>query len=283
MKSNNTKNDKEPNSNCTKANIYKEIKNFFIYNKGKAFSIFTALGLIAALLFPLIDIEKSSSIPNEFHDSIIQIINGDNNTMIQYKKTDSQIEIVDITIEESNEFPMLDIKLRNSGDTVAYLYKIEVVMDDFFQMYNIYKNGYMMMEPSHNYDMMLTEKDVQSLDISQVIPGNDADRFTITLATNTGDEPEVPAICTFSIKLYYNDNQYIESKTMTIPINDPQRYSSIYTYSTDDNLAYQNYKNLCRINEYISIKSTYFNKIFESYEENKKDFIPTEYEDKHQD
>lgn len=249
--------------------------NFFYNNKGKAFRTLTALGLVVAIVFPTVDFVVSNfsqeQPPISFNGSIDSVITGDYNTIIQYKKSDSIVELVDISIVEDGEFPVLDIKLRNSGDTIAFLYKLEVNMIDYFQMNNIHVEHYYPEEPSYNYDIVLTDESIQTFNISQVIPGNDVDRFTVTLATTTGD-PYVPAICAFSIRLYYNSEEYVESGYMVIPISNPSRIAAKYVSHTDFQLAYDNYINLRRLNEYDAIKSDWFIKIYNSYDENKDDF-----------
>lgn len=258
------------NEKRIKVRFLSALKNFFLYNNGKIFHCLVALGLIVALVVPIIELAMGTSPTDE---SIINIITGNHNTVIYYKRTDSILEIVNVSIKEDGEFPMLDIKLRNSGDVVAYLYKMEIVMKDYFQMYNIYQSFYSPAEPSCNYDFVVANNKMQSFDVSQKILGNDTDRFTVTLSTTTG-EPDCAAICTFFIRLYYNnDNQYVESGYMTIPINSAARYSGAYIAAVDLELAYQNYVNLCRINKYDAVKSVHFKKIFESYEKNKNSFI----------
>lgn len=261
--------------NDVKIRIIAAIDNFF-NNRGKAFRILTALGLIATIVFPIINFAISYFSEDQakvsIDGTIDNVIIGDYNTIIQYGKTDSIVELVDISIKEDGEFPVLDVKLRNSGDTIAFLHKLEVNMVEYFQMNNIHIEFYSPVEPSQNYDIVLTSDEVQTFDISQAIPGNDIDRFTVTLATTTGD-PYVPAICVFSIRLYYNSEDYVESGRMVIPITNPYRIEGRFISHTDMELAYENYTNLCRINEYDAIKSKIFTEIYNSYEENKDDFM----------
>lgn len=250
------------------------LRNFFYHNKGKAFRILTSIGLIAAIAFPTINLIKSASDkgnPIVNSDNIENIIIGDYNTVIQYKKTDSIIELVDVSILEDGEFPVLDVKLRNSGDTIAFFYKMQFDMIEYYQMKNIHVEHYLPAEPSTNYDIILTDDSIQCFDISQKLPGNDIDRFTVTLATATGD-PYVPAICVFSIRLYYNDEEYVESGNMVVPISNSARIEGKYGSYTDMQLAYENYINLIRINKYDAVKSDRFTKILNSYEENKDVF-----------
>lgn len=251
------------------------ISNFFIHNRGKVYRILAALGVIASVLFPLLECFDTSGSDNPStiieNNNIENVVIGDSNTIIQYKRTDSIIELVDLSIIEDGEFPVLDIKLRNSGDTVAYLYKLEVNMIDYFQMHNIYDEYHSYVEPSSNYDIILTERATQDFTISQKIPANDVDRFTVSMATTTGD-PYFPAICVFSIRLYYNNDGYVESTAMIIPVGNPKRIGGKFIASTNNELAYKNYQNLIRINDYDAVKSDHFTKILQSYVQNKDVF-----------
>lgn len=252
------------------------VHNYFIENKGKPYKIIVAISLIVAIIAGIVTILDPSHTQtnNIYSNNYIESVTAENfNTIIEYKKTDSIVELINVTIDETERFPKLDIKLRNSGDLVAYLYKLEIDMAEYFQL-NEYRNiDCLPAEPSKNYDIMLTEEKKQSFDISQKIPGNDVDRFTVSLATDTGSA-YIPAICVFSFRLYFNNEEYVESGYIVIPITNPKELNGFYVSSIDYDLAYDNYINLKRINEIDAIKSESFIKILESYEENKESFSP---------
>ena len=254
-------------------NVKKELKKFFFKNKGKLFCIVVAIGTIFAVILPLLDIIKKNNIV-EINDSKVISIDGDGNTIIvEYERTDANVEIVDLKINEDGEFPILDIKVRNKGDFIAYLHTVKIYMLNYFQMENIHNESYYEVEPSSNYDIVLSNEDEQIFDISQAVPQNGVDRFTITLATNTGD-PGLPAICYFYAELIYNENDIITTSKMIIPINNGRRIAAKYVGDMNYENAKKNYEELLKIDNYTdAVKSNLFNSILESYKENEDDFI----------
>lgn len=204
---------------------------------------------------------------------IKDVVRIENDFSVICTETGASVGIVDVSIKHNMEFPLLDIKLRNTGKEVVFLFKLEIRMVDYYQLENIHHEEYKLIRPSANYNIMLTEAALQVFDISQKIDANDVDRFTVTMATRTG-EPMIPAICTFNARLYYNDNEhFVETTALTVVINNPYRIGGKYVIDTDMGRARRNYQNLKRINEIPSVKSTIFCSILESYEKNKKDFL----------
>ena len=160
----------------------------------------------------------------------------------------------------------------NKGDFIAYLHTVKVYMLDYFQMENIYYESYYEVEPSKNYDILLSSEKEQEFDISQTVPENDVERFTVTLATNTGDLG-FPAICFFYVELLYNEES-VTSSNMIIPINNGRRIDGKYVSDMNFENAKTNYENLLKFDKYLNaVKSNSFSLILESYRENKDDFM----------
>lgn len=240
--------------------IREEVKNFFIYNKGKLFCLFMAISIIVTII-------------NPFTDNIISTFRLHN------PYSDSEVKIVDISVSEDILLPVIDIKLRNTGQAVAYINKMEIIMKDFTILNNIYGEDKInslnsKIEYEGLYDIMLTSDELQSYSLSQKIPGNDVDRFALTVYT--ADEiQERSTICTFKIKLYYNeDNQCIESDYITL-VTDYRGsfYYKKYSDYANKEFSIQNYNNLSRINKYKSVKSDEFQKLYKSYKNHRDDFL----------
>lgn len=235
--------------NSFKTELFNELKNFFLHNNGKLFTALLAISLILSILATTLSISS-------------------------YIHPDSQLSIVDISINDEYPFPMIDIKLRNTKEKIVYMNKMEIIMIDYTILEPIYESEnalYSRIEASYFYDVLLSSEKSQIFNISQAIPENDVDRFEICLAT-APEYSEYPVICTFAIRLYYNeDNQYIESDYLTAVTNAVD-YST-YTPSAFLEPATKNYEKLCKINSYQSIKSSKFKDLYKSYQKNKNDFL----------
>ncbi len=94
--------------------IKTELKKFFFDNKGKFYCMVVAVGAILVIFTFVLN-------------------------FIPVNK-EAKIELVDATIDEDGKFSSIDIKVRNSGDSVAYLYRVRINLLDRFQMNEIYYN-----------------------------------------------------------------------------------------------------------------------------------------------
>ena len=102
---------------------------------------------------------------------------------------------------------------------------------------------------------------------------NDVDRFTITLATNSGD-PDLPAICYFYVELFYNEEDVVTTSRMIIPINNGRKIASKYVSHMNYENAKINYDSLLKFDSYTdAVKSNSFKLILESYKDNEDDFV----------
>lgn len=93
------------------ATIITELKKFFFDNKGKFYCMVVAVGAILVIFTFVLN-------------------------FFQINKK-AKIELVDASIYEDGDSPSIDIKVRNSGDSVAYLYCVKVYVLDSFQMREI--------------------------------------------------------------------------------------------------------------------------------------------------
>lgn len=94
--------------------IKKELKDFFFDNKGKFYCMVVAIGAILVIITFILNFCEIN------------------------KK--AKIELVDTSIIEDGDSTSIDIKVRNTGDSVAYLYCVKVYVLDSFQMREIYND-----------------------------------------------------------------------------------------------------------------------------------------------
>lgn len=89
-------------------------------------------------------------------------------TNLTEEKQQSNIKIVDISLNEDKEF-IVDIKLRNIGDQVAYIKEISFDILDYYNMINPQMTHYRLVESSHTYDVVLGKEKQQVFNVSQSI------------------------------------------------------------------------------------------------------------------
>ncbi|MDF2545787.1 MAG: hypothetical protein K0R93_685 [Anaerosolibacter sp.] len=210
------------------------------------------------------------------------VINGMNNTINNTvnnynsnTKKEADVRIIDIVIDSDSDerYPVLDVKLRNAGDEVAFLKKVSFNISDYFEMINPQITHFERIEATHTYDILLSGLDNKVYSLSQSILPNGVDRFRIRLANTFGD-PIMPAIYKFSISILYNENNLcVKSEDMIIPIPSTEACNGYYVSDLSRENAKINYQNLKRFNRDTSLKSEHFQDIFDSYQKNESDFL----------
>lgn len=237
--------------------LIKDIKNLFTKNTGKLFCIITAIALIIGVLNPIIE-------------KIIDLYK------IEHPYTASKLEIADISVKYELLIPVIDIKIRNIGETVAFIHHVKILVTERVNLLPIYDtndNGsHSRIEYTGFYDINLSEHTTLS-NLSQKIDGNDVDRFALKIAASEKLEC-YSTICTFKIIMYYNENQCIESEPLTIAFDyTSSLYDNKYANLIDKEILKENYAILDRIYKYDSIKSNEFIELYYSYKNNQKDFF----------
>jgi hypothetical protein len=116
---------------------------------------------------------QNTPIPSvTLHDvSSNQVVVGTNNNVECYlqPKEDSYIEIVDVDFDINKDGYYLDIKLRNSGDKIAFIKKIIFNMHDVFAMPNPQITQYSLVLPTATYDIVLNGEKQQAFSLSQSV------------------------------------------------------------------------------------------------------------------
>ena len=98
---------------------------------------------------------------------------------------DSDLELVDASLEEAEEATTLDIKVRNTGEKVAYLKEADFNVEKVWEL-----RSPVVPDPapvSRNYDVALSPNGApytRTERLSQSIEPNKVDRFTFTLSLN---------------------------------------------------------------------------------------------------
>ena len=188
------------------------------------------------------------------------------------EKQRSNIKIVDISLNEDGEF-IVDIKLRNIGEEVAFIKEISFDVLDYYNMLNPQMTQYQLVKSSNIYDVVLVEERRQVFKVSQSIRPNEVDRFQIKVASSIA-EPRMVTIYYLSLSIIYDeDNKAARSEKYLWAVPSIGKYAGYYISHTDMEIAKKNYLELKKMDRYDAIKSKHFINIFKSYEDNKPDFL----------
>ncbi len=128
---------------------------------------FGILCLVIIILFAISAVTKESAV---------------NHTSIPI---DAKLELADTSItEQPDDFPLLDIKLRNVGDKIAFLKKAVFHVTDVYNLEDPFFYVETHIDPSWNYNIELPLNNhpyTKEVELSQAIGANDIDRFTFSL------------------------------------------------------------------------------------------------------
>lgn len=170
----------------------------------------------------LVELGKKQDITIEKIDNLTKNVNE----LKQNSSTDSDLRFVDILIlEENNELPIIEIKIRNVGSKVAFLKSIEFYVKKTWILYP--PINYSVEPISKNYNIFLPLEETTPYTkletISQSIGPNDVDRFTVTL------DNELPIGKNYGVYLlkfaliYDEDSKRLESDFYLISAQKPSR------------------------------------------------------------
>ena len=239
--------------------------------------IFSGLGIaIISAFFAILKTKTPKGGEGNLNVSGDKNVIGDGNilqiTNLTEEKQQSNIKIVDISLNEDKEF-IVDIKLRNIGDQVAYIKEISFDILDYYNMINPQMTHYQLVESSHTYDVVLGKEKQQVFNVSQSIGANEVDRFQVKLASSIAETRMVTIYyLTLSI-IYDEDNKVVKSEKYLWAVPSISEYAACYISHTSMEIAKKNYLELKKMNNYDAIKSNHFISILKSYEENKSDFL----------
>jgi Cap4-like dsDNA endonuclease family protein len=141
------------------------------------------------------------------------------------KLKDSLLELVDIQIIDNkrDQFPQLDIKVRNIGDRIAFLKRAEIRVSRMWTLISPWRPRAVPI--SCNYDIILPLRypNLETISLSQAIGHNDVDRFTLTLGNDLGRGPNKYVYQLNVLFVYDEDNKTFQTEEMLILSHGPSR------------------------------------------------------------
>ena len=210
--------------------------------------IFSGLGIaIISAFFAILKTKTPKGGEGNLNVSGDKNVIGDGNilqiTNLIEEKQQSNIKIVDISLNEDKEF-IVDIKLRNIGDQVAYIKEISFDILDYYNMINPQMTHYQLVESSHTYDVVLGKEKQQVFNVSQSIGANEVDRFQVKLASSIAETRMVTIYyLTLSI-IYDEDNKVVKSEKYLWAVPSISEYAACYISHTSMEIAKKNYLEL---------------------------------------
>ncbi|BAZ32751.1 hypothetical protein NIES4074_52580 [Cylindrospermum sp. NIES-4074] len=154
-------------------------------------------------------------------DLIYNFLQNSKNLSSKISPTKAGLHIVDISIYETkNEFPILDVKLRNNGKEIVFLKEARFTILKVGELRNPQQGDYQLVHVSANYDVTFGIEEGKSIShsISHALEPNSADRFTFTIRREGGD-PALPTLYYFTLMLIYNeDNKSVTSSPIILPV-----------------------------------------------------------------
>jgi hypothetical protein len=121
----------------------------------------------------------------------------------------ADVQLVEARIVDTDKFPKVDIKLRNSGTGVAFLKGANIRVNRVWRFEPVAAPAEVPV--SWNYDVLLAPVDspyMKTVPISQSIEPDGVDRFTITLGVDAKPTMDV-FVYQVAIELRYNEDERI--------------------------------------------------------------------------
>jgi hypothetical protein len=121
---------------------------------------------------------------------------------------DSRASLVDVGFIKGLIFPKVDIRIRNTGEKVAVLKRVIIHVERVWKLEPTWMYA-SALEPTKNYDVNLPSKEPPyevNLSISQTVPPNDADRFTISMGRSDLKEIDAGYVYLFDMEILYDED-----------------------------------------------------------------------------
>lgn len=142
--------------------------------------------------------------------------------------TGGGLQIVDVGFIETNELPEIDIKVRNTGQQVAFIKRAEFTVTHTWQLTWPTAGG--AVPPSYSYDLQLPMEGTpytRAVPASQSVEPDGVDRFTFRIAPDQRITPFADYIYSLSIRLVYNEsNDTAKSGPLVYCIGYPQFFNA---------------------------------------------------------
>lgn len=136
------------------------------------------------------------------------------------KRTGAKVQVVDVSVIEDDDYPnpILDIKLRNSGDEVAFVKSIGF---QTVQHWDIFTDTHPSLKPvSATYDVSVSDAVTSRAcyNISHEIKPQETDRIQIRLSTEYFGDPVGLSIFLLDAEIIYNEDNS-KGKLPTLLLN----------------------------------------------------------------
>ena len=233
------------------------------------------LATILTLVFTWLSLNKPVQTINNYYDNV---------------KSDSQVEIVNIDfledymyiasddVPEGNPYSIgtfADIKLRNKGDTVAFIKAVRFEVEEVYPLNNPSKVDFQYVPVTETYDFVMDSNQTQILPISQSIPANGVDRFRIKLISASAEDYMDVIYIFRMVFIYDGDDKTVSSARHVAVIPPLYNFTGAYCYDFDYDKWLSNYKAIKRIAKYAKshddlILSSQFQFLLDKYEKEKK-------------
>jgi hypothetical protein len=190
--------------------------------------------------------------------------------------SNSHLRIVDIIVEEEiDEFPVLDLKLKNIGNEIAFLKIIEFHVDEILEIQiPAFPRA---IQSSWNYDVDLPLNGapyVKPISISQAIEPNGIDRFTITVGNSKWHAENLNEyIYHMWFKIIYDeDDKEVRTSDIFIMTKFPQKVQGYVEISPSSDILYNNSKVMEKIYNINSIKGNRLKRYLEEWKNSKDEY-----------
>ena len=186
--------------------------------------------------------------------------------IIQNKKrerSDARLEIVDICLDEVSA---IKIKLKNRGDTVAFVKGIRVKVFDSYILKDPITIKYRLIPEGTIYEQVLTNEKIQNFELSESISANDIDGLKLKFCT-ASILPESRMIFFLNFSLLYDEKKHTEfsEKIIISVISSRDCYGSITLGDILKNNVIANFNALKRFDSYKGKKSDDFLMVRDEY------------------
>jgi hypothetical protein len=122
------------------------------------------------------------------------------------KPSDEQLEVSDLTVDNSSEVTKIDLAVRNIGGLVAVATKARFRILKFATLGACLPEAYLL--PTHTYELVLPTEDAQGktrdVSISQEIESNDSDRFTFDVGIDAERVSTVSYLYRLQVALFHD-------------------------------------------------------------------------------
>lgn len=146
---------------------------------------------------------------------------------------DSDLELVDVSFgTESGKATTLDVKVRNTGEKIAYLKEADFRVERVWELRSAASPA--VVQVSGNYDVILDPTGapyVRTFKLSQGVKPNAVDRFTFSLALNERARSAADANYVFLTEMdlvYDEDDKVVGSGTLLFVRDVPWQDAELY-------------------------------------------------------